>query len=304
MKIGVIGLGNIAQKAYLPTYSECRHLAEFVLATRNPETRQKIANQYGFTETVGTIEELIEAKIDACFVHVATKVHGAVVRQLLQAGIHVFVDKPLSEELAEVKELQALAAAKNLRLMVGFNRRFAPYTEVLKNIPEKQTIFIKKNRINTTRETSFMMYDLFLHVVDTAVYLAEGPLHVVQSKLVEENGHLKRAILQLETEQTTIVCSMDLHSGANTETFEVTSPTGTYRLENLTHLTIQTEEEYQVKEMGDWTPTLEKRGFYQMVTAFIQAIQKPQEQELKQEKVYESHALCEEMLRQQQRYVL
>ncbi len=41
MKIGVIGLGNIAQKAYLPTYSECRHLAEFVLATRNPETRQK-----------------------------------------------------------------------------------------------------------------------------------------------------------------------------------------------------------------------------------------------------------------------
>ena len=52
---------------------------------------------------------MIEAKIDACFVHVATKVHGAVVRQLLQAGIHVFVDKPLSEELAEVKELQALA---------------------------------------------------------------------------------------------------------------------------------------------------------------------------------------------------
>ena len=248
MKIGVIGLGNIAQKAYLPTYSECRHLAEFVLATRNPETRQKIADQYGFTETVGTIEELIEVKIDACFVHVATKVHGAVVRQLLQAGINVFVDKPLSEDLAEVKELQALAAAKNLRLMVGFNRRFAPYTEVLKNIPEKQTIFIKKNRINTTRETSFMMYDLFLHVVDTAVYLAEGPLHVVQSKLVEENGHLKRAILQLETEQTTIVCSMDLHSGANTETFEVTSPTGTYRLENLTHLTIQTEEEYQVRD--------------------------------------------------------
>ena len=73
MKIGVIGLGNIAQKAYLPTYSECRHLAEFVLATRNPETRQEIADQYGFTETVGTIEELIEAKIDACFVHVATK---------------------------------------------------------------------------------------------------------------------------------------------------------------------------------------------------------------------------------------
>ncbi|MGH2182943.1 Gfo/Idh/MocA family protein, partial [Enterococcus faecalis] len=97
----------------------------------------------------------------------------------------------------------------------------------------------------------------------------------VQAKLVEENSHLKRAILQLETQQTTIVCSMDLHTGANTETFEVTSPTGTYLLANLTHLTSQTEQKYQVKEMGDWTATLQKRGFYQMVTAFIQAIQKP-----------------------------
>lgn len=87
---------------------------------------------------------MIEAKIDACFVHVATKVHGAVVRQLLQAGIHVFVDKPLSEELAEVKELQALAAAKNLRLMVGFNRRFAPYTEVLKIFLKNKQFLLKK----------------------------------------------------------------------------------------------------------------------------------------------------------------
>lgn len=47
---------------------------------------------------------------------------------------------------------------------------------------------------------------------------------MVQSKLVEENGHLKRAILQLETEQTTIVCSMDLHSGANTETLKSPAP--------------------------------------------------------------------------------
>ena len=83
--------------------------------------------------------------------------HGAVVRQLLQAGIHVFVDKPLSEDL--VKRITSIGGSKNLRLMVGFNRRFAPYTEVLKIFLKTKTI--KKNRINTTRETSFMMYDLF-----------------------------------------------------------------------------------------------------------------------------------------------
>ena len=128
-----------------------------------------------------------------------------------------------------------------------------------------------------------MMYDLFLHVVDTAVYLAEGPLHGAV-KLVEENGHLKRAILQLETEQTTIVCSMDLHWGQY-RNFEVTSPTGTYRLENLTDANIGKE--------------VLPNGY-----CFHSGYSKPQEQELKQEKVYESHALCEEMLRQQQRHVL
>ena len=55
--------------------------------------------------------------------------------------------------------------------------------------------------------------------------------------------------------------------------------------------------------MGDWTPTLEKEvlpnGY-----CFHSGHSKPQEQELKARKVYESHALCEEMLRQQQRHVL
>ena len=66
----------------------------------------------------------------------------------------------------------------------------------------------------------------------------------------------------------------------------------------------QTEEEYQVKEMGDWTPTLEKEVLPNGYCFHSGRFQKPQEQELKQEKVYESHALCEEMLRQQQRHVL
>ena len=125
---------------------------------------------------------------------------------------------------------------------------------------------------------------------------------MVQSKLVEENGHLKRAILQLETEQTTIVCSMDLHSGANTETFEVTSPRY-LSLGKFNAFDHPNRRRIPSKRDGRLDANIGKR-FYQMVTAFIQAIQKPQEQELKQEKVYESHALCEEMLRQQQRHVL
>jgi virulence factor len=304
MKIGVIGVGNIAQKAYLPVYAENREQAEFIIATRNEAVRTAISQKYGFAQTVATVDELIAQKIEACFVHAATKAHAALVAQLLQAGIHVFVDKPLSENLEEVRALQQLAKEKQLLLMVGFNRRFAPLVDSLKAIPEKQSIRIQKNRIAAQQPTDFVIYDLFLHVIDTAVYLLDQPLGQVYTNIVEEKGQLKRALLHLETATTSVLCTMDLVSGANTESFEVTSPQGTYLLENLTQLTIKTAEQTTIKEMGDWTTTLEKRGFQQMVTQFLAALTAPEAVNLRQEHVYTSHELCKKMLLEKQRHVL
>lgn len=239
MKIGIIGLGNIAQKAYLPVYSQLRDQATFILSTRNEQTRKEISEKYGFNEMVASTEELIQTGIAACFVHAATKVHGQLVKQLLEAGLHVFVDKPLSENLAEVKEIQALAAEKKLILMVGFNRRFAPFVDELKAVDNKNMLLIQKNRIASESTANFVIYDLFLHVADTLVYLLDDDIRQVQTKIIEEDGLLKRAILHVETETTTAIASMNLYAGANTETYQVTSPEGTLVLENLTDLTSQ-----------------------------------------------------------------
>ena len=63
MKIGVIGIGGIAKKAYLPTYAKMRQDTEFIFATRNEEVRRNISEKYGFTETVAT------RKNDRCLFH-------------------------------------------------------------------------------------------------------------------------------------------------------------------------------------------------------------------------------------------
>lgn len=304
MKIGIIGLGNIAQKAYLPVYSQLRDQATFILSTRNEETRKEISEKYGFNEMVASTEELIEAKVSACFVHAATKVHGQLVKQLLEAGIHVFVDKPLSENLAEVKEIQTLAAEKNLLLMVGFNRRFAPLVEELKAVENKNMLLIQKNRIASESTANFVIYDLFLHVADILVYLLDDEIRHVQTKIIEENNVLKRAILHVETATTTAIASMNLYAGANTETYQLTSPEGTLVLENLTDLTIKNQLGTQQKNFGDWATTLEKRGFQQMVEEFIKAVQTNEGSRLKQEKVFTSHELCAQMIRKHQEHIL
>lgn len=306
MKIGVIGVGNIAEKAYLPTYAKNQGTLTFYFATRNEQTKKRIKEMYGFSHLYETIDELIAEKIEACMIHAATKVHYELAKRCLEQGIHVFIDKPLSTSLHEVAELQALAEKNQVVLMIGFNRRFAPMVEELKQLPNKRLIQLQKNRIAAQETTEFVVYDLFLHLVDTAVYLLDEPITQVNSKIIEKNDYLELAMLHLETANQTAILTMDLRSGANTEQYQVTSEQGTYEVRNLTQMTIQQEGQTRQKEFGDWTNTLEKRGFEPMIMAFFEQIQhtQPNNQQLKQTGVYQSHELCEQMIRTQLRHLL
>ena len=306
MKIGVIGVGNIAEKAYLPTYAKNQGTLTFYFATRNEQTKKRIKEMYGFSHLYETIDELIAEKIEACMIHAATKVHYELAKKCLEQGIHVFIDKPLSTSLHEVAELQALAKKNQVVLMIGFNRRFAPMVEELKQLPNKRLIQLQKNRIAAQETTEFVVYDLFLHLVDTAVYLLDEPITQVNSKIIEKNDYLELAMLHLETANQTAILTMDLRSGANTEQYQVTSEQGTYEVRNLTQMTIQQEGQTRQKEFGDWTNTLEKRGFEPMIMAFFEQIQhtQPNNQQLKQTGVYQSHELCEQMIRTQLRHLL
>ena len=212
----------------------------------------------------------------------------------------------MSVHLNEVRELQELADKNQVILMVGFNRRFAPMVEELKRIPEKRLIQLQKNRIAAKETTEFVLYDLFLHLIDTAVYLLDEPILRTKYQIRETKEYLEYAILQLETQNQTAILTMDLASGANTEKYQVTSKNGTYEVSDLTQLVIQDADGKKVKEFGDWTNTLVKRGFEPMVEAFLSQIRsgKREAELLKQQEVVRSHELCEEVLKEHYRHQL
>ncbi|MDI4740430.1 Gfo/Idh/MocA family oxidoreductase, partial [Salmonella enterica subsp. enterica serovar Kentucky] len=79
-----------------------------------------------------------------------TASHYAVVSELLNAGVHVCVDKPLAENLRDAERLVALAAQKKLTLMVGFNRRFAPlYRELKTRLGTAASLRMDKHRTDS-----------------------------------------------------------------------------------------------------------------------------------------------------------
>ncbi|MGP5428578.1 Gfo/Idh/MocA family protein [Enterococcus malodoratus] len=303
MKIGVIGIGGIAKKAYLPTYAKMRKEATFIFATRNEAVRNEIADEYSFSNTVATIDELLAEKIEAIFIHVATKAHFEIAKKCLEAGVAVFIDKPVSEDLQEVRELRELAKEKKLFFMVGFNRRFAPMVEQMKQLPQKRTIHLEKNEPDHAMNMQFGIYDLFIHLVDTAVYLLDDEIMSVRSKIREEDGQMVYAQMQLSTATTECILSMDFMSGGKMERYQVSSPKQTMILNQLTDLTIRRGLVEEAQRFGDWTTTLEKRGFEQLVISFLAAL-KGEEADLRQENILLSHELCEQMLRQHTRHQL
>ncbi|GMA55038.1 dehydrogenase [Alicyclobacillus contaminans] len=302
MKIGVLGLGNIAQKAYLPVYVQMQDQAEFYFATRNKEVQENLQKTYHLQHMKNNLDELLAEGIQACFIHSATASHYQLVKKCLENHVDVFVDKPLSENIAEVEELLALAKEQRQILMVGFNRRFAPMVEKLQRQEDKRLLFLQKNQVANTQNTTFEIFDVFLHLVDTAVYLLNDSVQNFSSNIYETKQNLlETALLKLETKQTTALLSMDTKSGASQESYQLTTRKGTYRLNNLTECILQEETQERVEAFGDWENTLVKRGFYPMVQAFLTSLETRKTDELRQENIYLSHKICTEMLRQSEK---
>lgn len=279
LKVGVLGLGGIAQKAYLPVDASLQDQVVWYLCTRNQAKLTQLQQRYGFTHQTQSVVQLLNQSLDAVFIHTPTATHGQYVRQFLEAGVNVYVDKPVSEDFTEVQALYALAARKGLLLTAGFNRRFAPLNQQLKQqAGQSNLVLVQKNRQANSGPVKYMVFDLMSHVVDTAVYLADLTKSDLAQATYQVNvtgTNLQRARVYIDLPQRTILASMNLQAGSNTETAELQGPSGIWQVQNLASLTRQQGTTQQQTVLSDWTPTLEQRGFAPLIKAFLQAVAQP-----------------------------
>ncbi|WP_173424714.1 Gfo/Idh/MocA family protein, partial [Photobacterium sanctipauli] len=118
MKIGVIGLGDIAEKAHLPVLTQLAGV-ELVFCTRNPERLKYLAEKFRISEYYTDYKDLVKAGVDAVMIHSATSSHFEIARFFLDIGMPVFVDKPLASTYQECEQLHDLAEQKQQPLFVG-----------------------------------------------------------------------------------------------------------------------------------------------------------------------------------------
>lgn len=292
MKVGIIGLGSIAQKAYLPVMAAIQGV-EWVLSTRNEAVLEQITTKYRFSETAETIEKLIGSGIDAAFVHTSTESHPVILEALLHAGIHVYVDKPIAYNYEQARALTELARQKKCILMTGFNRRYAPMVSALKTVNDRSYIYMEKNRVHQPDYARRFIFDDFIHVVDTISFLSPGAVEDVSVSSRIQDGMLYQVMLKLEGEHFTSVGFMNRDSGITEERLEVIGAGEKHMIRDLNSTIHFSQGEERHRTFGDWEPVLKRRGFHDIIASFLKSVSGEVRQDPSIEQALESHRLCE-----------
>jgi virulence factor len=296
MKVGVIGIGDIAKKAYLPILST-RTDIELHIASRNESVVEEIAAKYHIKQTYSTVQELIAANVDVAFVHTATEAHVEIVTELIEAGIHVFVDKPIAYTLQETEEIMTLAKEKGVRLMVGFNRRFAPmYRNIQEELLSFDTMLMQKNRVGPLSDVRTTIFDDFIHVIDTLLfYLGEASDITVHGKV--EEGMLHYLVVNMFGGSTSAIGMMNRQTGVTDERVEVMGDQKKIVVESLVHTTIFVNNVEKHHTFGDWSTTLYRRGFDDMIGHFLTCVKTGEPFLVDDESIVRTHRICEMITR-------
>ena len=136
VKLGVVGAGLFANSVLLPSIKKAGDIELLGIASSGGLHAQHAGKKFGFQYAASNDEEIInDPNINTVAILTRHDTHAELVVQALQAGKHVFVEKPLAITFEQLQAIeQQLLITNNQLLLTGFNRRFAPLAEQLKSL--------------------------------------------------------------------------------------------------------------------------------------------------------------------------
>ncbi|MFN2341408.1 MAG: Gfo/Idh/MocA family protein [Halanaerobium sp.] len=274
MKIGIIGLGDIAQKAYLPLITQMEEVEPY-FCTRTESTLKRLGEKYRFDKLFTSIDQLLEEDLDAAFVHAATEAHYPLVKKLLKNGIPTFVDKPLTYHLEQTEELIRLSKNNKVILMTGFNRRYVPTYRSLLEIEAPKTIIMEKNRTYQPGEPRSFILDDFIHVIDTIAYLMEEvDLDQITVDKIKRDHKLLQVILTLKNGENTALGIMNRDNAITEESLEVMGLKQKRKIKNITQIVDYADGGEKYSQTAGWNKMGYDRGFVDMINEFLERVKK------------------------------
>lgn len=193
IRVGVVGLGSFGghHARHYHGHPGARLVA---VADLDPARARDAAAHYGCA-AFADLREFIGA-VDAVSITVPATAHAAVARDFIDAGIHVFVEKPIATSTADARDLVARAARSGAVLQVGHIERFSPAVdELAARLTDPRRIACVRRATWSGRSADVdVVLDLMVHDIDLVLTLAAAPVvSVAASGVIGRSGRVDEA---------------------------------------------------------------------------------------------------------------
>jgi len=134
IRVGVIGAGRMNQRAHIPNLlaEKCEIPA---IADPRFETAKLVADAFRIETAYGYYQDLLDREeVDAVVVAVPDPLHAQIAMDALEAGKHVFLEKPMATNSDDAHRMLDAAHRAGKKLMVGYQRRHDPAAEITKRL--------------------------------------------------------------------------------------------------------------------------------------------------------------------------
>jgi predicted dehydrogenase len=183
IRVAVLGTGSLG-KEHARIYADLAKAGVVSFAgvyDVNPEAARSHAARFGVPAFTSLAEAA--AASDALSVVTPTVTHYAIAKELLEAGKHLLVEKPMTDHAAQAQELVELAGLKNSVLQVGHVERFNPVFSYLEQVATEPR-FIECHRLSPypARSTDIgVVLDLMIHDLDVVLAFVKSPVASVDA---------------------------------------------------------------------------------------------------------------------------
>jgi len=254
--VSCIGAGAFARDVVLPHLKSAKDVILDSVATSSGISAETARRSFGFRRTL-TVEEVLASDSDLLCVLSRHDSHSRYVTRALMNHTAVLVEKPLAASELELQEVRAAYEAELERgrapfLMAGFNRRFAPFTERIKQFfAGRREPMLLHARINAgylplghwTHAAGGRIVGEFCHFVDWARAVVNSPIQHVQAAALPDGNRYCRdnVVVTLSFEDQSLANLLYLANGdpsVSKEYFEVFCGGRVARMDDFRFLTL------------------------------------------------------------------
>ena len=177
LRVAVIGVGHLGEY-HVQKYIGLPDVELVGVADVDNDRVNEIARRYDI-KAYGDHRDILDM-VDAVSLAVTTEMHFEVARDILQRGVHMLIEKPITYDLSEADTLINIARQQDLVLQVGLIERFNPAIVKMERMLNNP-VFIESHRMNLFTKRGLdvdVVLDLMIHDLDII-------LHVVPSEVKE-----------------------------------------------------------------------------------------------------------------------